>query len=64
MEKEKLPSYLKETIKNNLHEEKLLLVLSSDIKSNGSFGEEWLVVTNKKLFVYSEKGEKLQALKL
>ncbi|OGF47415.1 MAG: hypothetical protein A2452_02720 [Candidatus Firestonebacteria bacterium RIFOXYC2_FULL_39_67] len=64
MEKEKLPSYLREIVKSNLREEKLLIVLSSDIKADGSFGEEWLIVTNKKLFVYSDKGEKLQTLKL
>ncbi|OGF47826.1 MAG: hypothetical protein A2231_09610 [Candidatus Firestonebacteria bacterium RIFOXYA2_FULL_40_8] len=64
MEKEKLPSYLKEKIKTGFHGQKLNIVICSDIRANGSFGEEWLVVTNKKLVVYSDKGERLQELKL
>ena len=64
MEKDNLPSYLKEIIKRTLHGEKLHIVLSSDIKKDGSFGDEWLILTDKRLLVYSDKGEKLESLLL
>ncbi len=53
MEKERLPDKLKEKLKKDFSDEEILIALSSDVTVKGVYGEEWLIVTNKKLLVFS-----------
>jgi len=53
MEKQKLPKKLEEKLKKDFQDEEILIVLSSDITAKGLYGKEWLVVTSKKLLVFS-----------
>ena len=64
MESEKIPVHIREKIKQVLRQDKLLLVIGSDIKYDGSFGVEWLVVTENKLLVFSDTGKVLHAIKI
>lgn len=56
MERERLPDKLKEKLRQNFPDEEILIALSSDITGRGMYGEEWLVVTGKKLLVFSVDG--------
>jgi ATP-binding cassette subfamily B protein len=50
---EKIPDLLKDKIKKDFPADKILIAISSDITSIGAFGEEWLVITDKNLLVFS-----------
>lgn len=64
MENERIPAHIKEKIKKQTHRDKLLIAISSDIQYDGAFGVEWLVVTNRKLLVFSDEGKLLHSVKL
>jgi len=53
---EPLPETLKDTI--NGHEPKL--AMATDLKTNGQFGEQWLIVTDGKVQVFELDGEELK----
>ena len=64
MEDEKIPGNIREKIKKELRHGKILLTLNTDIKYDGSFGEEWLIVTDKNMLVFSGTGQVLHSVRL
>jgi ATP-binding cassette subfamily B protein len=62
MERDKLPQEIKKKLEADFPGEKVLIALSSDITYEGLYGTEWLVATNKHLFVFSQKDEEVSEL--
>ncbi len=57
MDREKLPDNLKDRLERDFPGKEVLIALSSDITVRGLYGEEWLVVVDGKLFVFSIEGK-------
>lgn len=64
MERDKLPQDIKSKLENGFPGEHVLIKLSSDITHEGIYGIEWLVVTDKRLFVFSENAAALFMMEL
>ncbi len=62
MEREKLPQDIKKKLETDFPDEQMLIILSSDITHEGVYGIEWLVVTDKRVLVFSEKSNNVSAL--
>jgi ATP-binding cassette subfamily B protein len=53
MEKERLPQNIANAVRGQHPDEDILISISSDITGSGSYGEEWLIVTDKHLLTFS-----------
>ena len=53
MEKERLPKNIATAVRGLHSDEEILISVSSDITGSGTYGEEWLIVTDKHLLTFS-----------
>lgn len=53
MEKERLPKNIANAVRDQHPDEGILISVSSDITGSGTYGEEWLIVTDKHLLTFA-----------
>jgi len=59
MERDRIPETLRAILSDRLGDEAIELALASDLTSGGLFGQDWLIVTASRVYVFSDDGDGL-----